>query len=881
MDVGRRKWLVIALWIVIIVASMPAILHYSNYISYSTSSSALSHSESARAQALLGSTHPQNESLVLVITRPQDVNESWVANNTLQFQAALRDQGIQNLTISVSAFSEYADFIDSLLANKTQLLRQSYNNFSNASTAIYSFPSEFLYEWAKSGYKSVSQALSLANYTATPYEYAFARALNASLTTDAGAPPALIVQNSIKIAVYTLGLNNPYYYAALKYLNVTNYNNTLKGFSVFINRTFFPVNQKLILATLRPGDPGFNYVTHYGLLGAPSFITGGLVNANHTVYLVQIYFGVPSGYVGKGDTTPSQLATPSIRDLAQKYFGGKAQLTGDGAIAYDTQRATAGAGAVFAFTFIFLAIAVAITLRSYIAPLIALLVVSVSTLLGYVSIYITGILILHVNFIVTYTLTAVLLGVSTDYLVFLLHRYREELRRGIDASEALTKATTMSGRAILISGLTVAASLGTFGFISDLRSWGPVLFLGVMLTVTAELTLLPAITAVIGPRIFTKNTIRRSADNYRGSKFYAAARLSVAKRAIIVGVILAVALPAFYAFFTLPTSYNFNEGLPSGLQSVKALNTIEKSFGANLLYPNFVIVNLTGQVYSSNGSLTSNAINQLSSYYSRIASTPGVVKVLGPDPANTSSTLTQLAKSFVFDHGLHAYYLFYLDYSPYSPQAISVIKSLRNNHSLLVGGLTSSVIDQQEYNAVVYTELEILIVLAIAIIIGVSFRSLKYPLIALSGVFISITWTTSLLYLIVTRIFHEQLLYLIPLILYIILMSLGNDYTVFIISRVREYQQSEGFVEGILRGMSGSASIVTSLGIILAVSLGSLALAPISFLRQLGLAFIISLLLDTFIIRTFYFPSMIALLKEGSQYTERTQGFENNTTQQP
>jgi RND superfamily putative drug exporter len=869
MDVGRRKWLVIALWVIIIAASVPAVLRYSNYISYSTSSSALSHTESARAQALLNTAEPQNESLVLVVTSPQGANESLLANKTLQFQAALKDQHIQNLTNTVSAFSEYAHFIDTLLGNRTQLLRQAYGNFSNASLAVYSFPAQFLHEWGATGYTSVSQALKLANYTGTPFESAFARALNTTLAIDPKAPPTLIVQNSTEIAVYTLGIKNPYYYASLKYLNVTDYRSTLYGFSLLINDTFFHVSQMLLQAAIEPGDPGVNYVTMYGLMGAPSFITGGLVNGNRTVYLVQVYFGVPSGYIGKGDTTPSELATPQIRALAQKYFGDNAQLTGDGAIVYDTQKATAGAGAVFAFTFIFLAIAVAITLRSYIAPLMALLIVSVSTVLGYVSIYLTGLLIVHVNFIVTYTLTAVLLGVSTDYLVFLLHRYRQELREGLNESEALRKAMSTSGKAILISGLTVAASLGTFGFISDLRSWGPVLFLGVMLTVAAELTLLPAITAVIGPRIFIGKAVKSSTDDYRKSRFYAAAKLSVSRRAIIVGIIVLIAIPAVYAWFTLPTSYNFNEGLPTGLQSVKALNTLQESFGANLLYPNFVIVNLTGQTYSPNGTLTPDALAQLKSYYSMIASTNGVAKVLGPDPANTSAPTAQIASSFVFDHGLHAYYLFYVDYSPYSTQAISVVKSLRSDHSLLVGGLTSSVIDQQDYNRVVYSELEVLIVLAIAIIIGVSFRSLKYPLIALSGVFISITWTTALLYLIVNTVFHEQLLYLIPLILFIILMSLGNDYTVFIISRVKEYQQTEGFVQGILRGMSGSASVVTSLGIILAVSLGSLGLAPISFLRQLGLAFVISLLLDTFVIRTFYFPAMIALLREGRQNVDQ------------
>ena len=97
--------------------------------------------------------------------------------------------------------------------------------------------------------------------------------------------------------------------------------------------------------------------------------------------------------------------------------------------------------------------------------------------------------------------------------------------------------------------------------------------------------------------------------------------------------------------------------------------------------------------------------------------------------------------------------------------------------------------------------------------------------------------------------------------LFVILMSLGNDFTVFILSRVREEQQKFGFEEGLARAMVGSGSVVTALGVILAVSLGSLALVPFGFLEQMGIAFVISLVLDTFVIRTFYFPSMILLLK--------------------
>ncbi len=115
------------------------------------------------------------------------------------------------------------------------------------------------------------------------------------------------------------------------------------------------------------------------------------------------------------------------------------------------------------------------------------------------------------------------------------------------------------------------------------------------------------------------------------------------------------------------------------------------------------------------------------------------------------------------------------------------------------------------------------------------------------------------LYLISNYLLHIQLIYLIPIILFIILFSLGNDYTVFISSRIVEEVKKENFEEGLRKGMVGSAKTVTSLGLILAISLGSLAFIPVAFLEELGLAFVISLVIDTFIIRTFYFPSMLSI----------------------
>src|SRR5208283_569208 len=105
--------------------------------------------------------------------------------------------------------------------------------------------------------------------------------------------------------------------------------------------------------------------------------------------------------------------------------------------------------------------------------------------------------------------------------------------------------------------------------ISSLRSWGPVLLGAVLMTVALETTLLPAIVAIIGERLFRRKPsaqILKPID-YTHSIFYKTARFSSSKRKkfLVVGLILVVAAPCIYFWFTLPTTYNFSEGLPNNL----------------------------------------------------------------------------------------------------------------------------------------------------------------------------------------------------------------------------------------------------------------------------------------------------------------------------
>lgn len=330
------------------------------------------------------------------------------------------------------------------------------------------------------------------------------------------------------------------------------------------------------------------------------------------------------------------------------------------------------------------------------------------------------------------------------------------------------------------------------------------------------------------------------------SKFYRIADVSVKRKFMVIVIVLLLGSLGVYSFFAVPTTYNFNTGLPQDLETVKGLDTIDNSFGASELYPVYVITEIN-DVNNVNTTLHKDA--------EYLIALNGVKGVSGQD-ANWKNITNVSDLSQYSIENKYAYYIVYIKYSPYTNHAINLVKKIRGNSEFIVGGITSTVIDEKKQNNAIYEELELLIATVIAVIIGISFRSWKYPLISLTGVLFSVSWTTALLYFISKYILHEALIYLIPIILFIILFSLGSDYTVFIISRIREESASNERDTAIKNGIASSGKVVSALGIILAVSLGSLSLIPVAFLEQLGIAFIVSLLLFSNFSNNIFTPAM-------------------------
>ena len=863
----KRRLLVIIVWAVVFLAVTPALMNYSHFISYSNSATSNPNAESQIASNILANSSKQNSTLFLVV-QENPYSSSGIANNTLDFQAALNNRPVSNYSASDSPYSAYAAFLNSALSGRAQSLLSSYENISLASSEIYSFPAAFLGNWSNLSYNSslIYTAASSSEFNVSNnYQNNFISGLNSTIATYYA--PNTTVTNATEVINQTIAktfsvIDGNFYFLLIahQYLGIFNYTTGVKNaLSSYVQAVSgFSLNTGMINATLEGGNIGFNYVHAYGLQGIPNFISEQYISPDNTTFVINLVFSVPAGYVGSGGSTPASTATPEIQNVSRSYFGANAKLTGDGAIAFETQQITAQYGFVFGLLFVVLAVAVAITLVSWKGGLISLVFVSLATLLGYLSIYLTGLIVHNVSYIVTYTLTAVAVGVSTDYLVFIASRYRQEIREGKNHVEALEAATGKAGKAVVISGLTVGLSLATFSVIPGFESWGLVLLFSILMIIALETTLFPAILSYFGPKFFTRKGRRLvETDYHKNSAFYKAAKVSMKKKWAVAGIIILLGAPAGYFFFVAPTTYNFNTGLPQDLPSVQALNILDQKFGSNVLYPITVVKEING----TSGIVPSSGLAALNATARMLLGTQGVTKVIGPYSNGTSLDSAVNTSAYLVDGGKYAYFLVYTSYSPYSKNALNLVGNLRDNTSLIVGGITSGIIDQQHENTVHYSELEILIVTVIFIVLLISFLSPKYPLISISGVFISISWTTFLLYIISGSLLGEGMIYLIPIILFIILMSLGNDYTVFIISRVKEYSSQYGFEEGLPRAMASSGRVVTSLGMILALSLGSLGLIRSGFLQQLGIAFFISLIIDTFIIRTFYFPAMLSIMR--------------------
>jgi len=445
-------------------------------------------------------------------------------------------------------------------------------------------------------------------------------------------------------------------------------------------------------------------------------------------------------------------------------------------------------------------------------------------------------------------LLIVLFGIGTDYILFLLFRYRERLRAGDDKKTAMVVAVERVGEviasaagAVIVAFLVLLlASLGFFG------SLGPALAIAVGVMLVTSLTLIPAIVSLLGRYVFWPSKAWQ-----RQPKATMARRIGVlvGKRsgltAAVSGLIL-VALASGVLIYK--ANYDFGAGFPQETESAKAAKDLQRAFAAGALQPTEVYLTTT------NGSPLTDS--QVSEFAAAVATAPGVGQAQPPVKSNDPAVVRISVL---------------LKLNPATNEAIELVRDdLRDalhkaappGTKAVVGGYTAIFADINTANnrdlSVILPAAAILIALILALLL----RSLVAPIYLVVAVLLNFAATLGATVYVFQGIQGDPgVTFQLPIILYLFVVAIGTDYNILMIARLRE-EAREGKEphEAAALGVEHAGPTVAAAGLILAGTFGVLMLAPISFLQQMGFAVALGIVLSAFVMSMFFVPSFTSLI---------------------
>jgi uncharacterized membrane protein YdfJ with MMPL/SSD domain len=465
---------------------------------------------------------------------------------------------------------------------------------------------------------------------------------------------------------------------------------------------------------------------------------------------------------------------------------------------------------------------------------------------------VTGVSIYSIN------ITTILgLGLAIDYGLFMVSRFREELHRQPTTEDAVARTVATAGRTVAVSGVTVAVALAGLMLFPEtfLRSMGYGGVATVLVDMLAALTVLPALLAVLGPRVNALRVRRGAARPARAEQSGAWYRLArgVMRRPAVYAVVIVVALLALAAPFRHITWGGTDaRSLPAGAPARVVAEALNQDFPGNPASPIEVLAKLDGPVTAPAQQTA------LAAYQQRLAHVPGVsaTQITG-----LRGDTARLDLRYAAD--------------PSSVTARQLVTAVRAvpapaaSH-VYVGGVTAQLVDELASLGHTLPWMALVICLATFVLLFLAFGSVVLPVkailmnaLSLSATFGVIVWIfqeghlSGLLKFTPTGSIDPAM----PILLLAIVFGLSMDYEVFLLSRIRERYDVTGDNAGaIASGLQRTGGLITSLALMLVIVVGAFSASGITFIKLLGVGMIVALIVDATIVRVLLVPATMRLL---------------------
>lgn len=488
-------------------------------------------------------------------------------------------------------------------------------------------------------------------------------------------------------------------------------------------------------------------------------------------------------------------------------------------------------------------------------------------------------------------IVALLLGVVTDYVVFFCSSLRDGIvadrpRSRADQRAAVRRTTVAAiGRSVPIVAVAgVAVTIGTGSLMVAespfFRALGPALAFTVTIGLLVAITLVPAILAIVGDRVFWPS--RPRPDGVTGWRWVARLHAPEWSRRVVravsasrprAGVVLVAALVALglaaVPLANLAIGASFVSALPPTSSVRLAAASAQEGFAPGILSPTTVLVE---------GQDLDDRRRALSRFGRELAAQPGVAGVLGPG----SQPLPVEVNALVSRDGAAARYLVVLDSEPLGAEAVDTVDALSADAPALLArsglegaraslagdSLTASYLVAQTERDLV--RIAIAAVVANLVMLLLFLRSLWSAVMLLGVTVLSVGATLG----IVSEVFAWAtpglgLTFYVPFAAAVLLLAFGSDYNIFTVGHVWEAGEGRTLHEAIDHALPSAVGAVTTAGVALATSFGLLALVPVVPFYQLALAVALGIALDVFVIRLLVVPALLTVLGRHASWPTR------------
>ncbi|MBI3836653.1 MAG: MMPL family transporter, partial [Planctomycetia bacterium] len=506
-------------------------------------------------------------------------------------------------------------------------------------------------------------------------------------------------------------------------------------------------------------------------------------------------------------------------------------------------------------------------------------------------------------------IVVILFGAGTDFCLFLISRYKEELERGLARCEAAIEAVGRVGEALLGSAMTTICGLGMMFFadFGKFRNSGPAIALCLAVTLVACLSLAPALLVASGRAVFWPFGIRVGASGSdhdeskgatRSNRFWQWTGGAIVRRpGLILVASVALLTPLAYQGLSVRLTYDFLNELEKSCPSVQGTELAKRHFPAGEMAPVTILALQEGAHFDTpDGEREIARLTKILYDIEGVESVRSIAEPLGNRPGyfqpfrarglnklaarkhkQTKATYVTQVPDLVGDV---ARFDLVLRDEPFSPEAIRLLNRIDARLAKLGDDRRSpwhhakfayigTTVGIRDLALVTGSDQRLIQQLVVLGVLAVLVTLLRRPVLCaylivsvLFSYFVTIGATEFFFSWLYGATFHG-LDWKVPIFLFVILIAVGEDYNIYLVTRVLEEQRRHGPLAGLRSAVAKTGGIITSCGVIMAGTFISMTTGKLRGMSELGFALSLGVMLDTCVVRPVLVPAFLALLERG------------------